>query len=192
MSLALAAAAAIEKQEESKPVEDTKAEAAAPGEKKHGKRGLFDLGYGYGGGLYNGFDAYGWGGPDFGVSKTVTLTKHIPVPHPVIVEKPVHYPVKVPVAVPIEKHVPVFIDRKVPVPYPVKVPVKVPVIHKVAVPVPKPYPVHVPHPVVVEKPVPHLISLDSFGFGGHHFSNGWVGHHGHGLSHSYSDFSLHH
>lgn len=211
MSLALAASAAIEQQAEAateqKAAEEPK--AAAAGEKKHGKRGLFDLGYGYGGGLYNGFDAYGWGGPDFGVSRTVTLTKHVAVPHPVIVEKPVHYPVKVPVAVPVEKHVPVYIDRKVPVyvekhipvhidrpvPYPVKVPVKVPVLHKVHVPVPKPYPVHVPHPVIVEKHVPHLISHDSFGFGGgHHFSNGWVGHHGygHGLSHSYSDFSLHH
>lgn len=194
MGVALVASAAIEapaqaeEKSDLKPVSDTSAGAAATGEKKHGKRGLFDFGYG----LYNGFDSYGWGAP------------------PVIVEKPVHYPVRVPVHVPVEKHVPVFIDRKVPVvvekhipvhidrpvPYPVRVPVKVPVLHKVPYPVavPKPYPVHVHHPVVVEKPVPHLISHDSFGFGGgHQFSNGWVGHHGFGgLSQSYSDFSLHH
>lgn len=165
MGVALVASAAIEQKQvepkaESKVVEAAADATAATGEKKHGKRGLFDFGYGFGG-----FDPYGWASP------------------PVVVEK--HYPVRV--HVPVEKHVPVFIDRKVPVviekhvpihidrpvPYPVKVPVKVPVVHKV------PYPVAVP------------VSHDAFGFGGHHFSNGWVGHHGYG-SHSYSGFQLHH
>lgn len=89
MSLALVASAAIEqKAAEDKaaldPVEAAKANPAE-GEKKHGKRGLFDFGYG--------FDSYGWGSP------------------PLVVERPVHYPVKI--HVPVEKPVPVFIDRKV-------------------------------------------------------------------------------
>lgn len=187
MGLALAASAAIEPKQEAEHKAaangDATAAEAAPGEKKHGKRGLFDLGYGYGG-LYDGFGAYGWGGPEF--TKTV------------VVDRPVHYPVKV--HVPVDRPVPVFVDRKVPVPVhidrPVPYPVKVPVYHKVpvAVPVPKPYPVHVPHPVIVEKHIPHVISHQAFGFGGHQFSNGWIGHHGfgHGLSRSYSDYSLHH
>lgn len=92
LSLALAASAAIESKrvEEKADIKvEASADATATGEKKHGKRGLFDFGYG----LYNGFDSYGWGSP------------------PLIVEKPVHYPVKV--HVPVEKPVPVFIDRKV-------------------------------------------------------------------------------
>lgn len=92
MSLALAASAAIESKQVEEKADikvEASADATATGEKKHGKRGLFDFGYG----LYNGFDSYGWGSP------------------PLIVEKPVHYPVKV--HVPVEKPVPVFIDRKV-------------------------------------------------------------------------------
>lgn len=93
-----------------------------PLEKKLDKRGLLNLGYGYG---INGLDvgylgksdfvpsfgpsyahaapAYGYGPYVADVTKTVTLVKGVPVP----VEKPVPYPVTV------EKHVP----------YPVKVPV---------------------------------------------------------------------
>lgn len=166
MGVALVASAAIEQKQvepkaESKVVEAAAdATAATTGEKKHGKRGLFDFGYGFGG-----FDPYGWASPPLVVEKPYPVRVHVPVEKHV----PVFIDRKVPVV--IEKHVPIHIDR--PVPYPVKVPVKVPVVHKV------PYPVAVP------------VSHDAFGFGGHHFSNGWVGHHGFG-SHSYSGFQLHH
>lgn len=92
MGLALVASAAIESkqveaQAESKVAEAAADASAATGDKKQSKRGLFDFGYGFGGG----FGDYGWAAP------------------PVVVEK--HYPVRV--HVPVEKPVPVFIDRKV-------------------------------------------------------------------------------
>ncbi|ETN61072.1 cuticular protein 14 from Low Complexity family [Anopheles darlingi] len=97
------------------------------------------------------------------------ITKKVPVPYPVEVEK--HYPVEVKVPYPVEvekkypvvveKKVPVYVEKKYPVhvdrPYPVevKVPVEVPVYQKEYVEVPKPYAVHVdkPYPVYVKEPV---------------------------------------
>uniref|UniRef100_A0A182K927 Cuticular protein (putative) n=1 Tax=Anopheles christyi TaxID=43041 RepID=A0A182K927_9DIPT len=110
--------------------------------------------------------------------KHTIITKKVPVPYPVNVEKqvviekqvPVHVPVRVhvPYRVEVEKKVPVYVEKKVhvdrPVPYPVKV--KVPVYHKVEVEVPKPYPVHIPkpYPVYIEKevhvPVVHRVEVE--------------------------------
>lgn len=111
--------------------EKKSADTKVPLEKKLDKRGLLNLGYGYG---INGLDlgylgksdfgpaayispehhhhdlgAYGYGGPYVAdVTKTITLVKNVPVPYekhiavPVAVEKPVPYPVKVPVPQPYE------------------------------------------------------------------------------------------
>uniref|UniRef100_A0A8W7PZC9 Uncharacterized protein n=1 Tax=Anopheles coluzzii TaxID=1518534 RepID=A0A8W7PZC9_ANOCL len=118
--------------------------------------------------------------------KHVTITKKVPVPYPVEVEKHVPVPVKIPYPVHVEKKVPVIIEKKVPVyvekkvpvhvdrpvPVEVKVPYEVPVVHKEYVEVPKPYPVHVekPYPVYVkkpvyiEKPVPVSVHIKKFYF----------------------------
>nr|XP_018914961.1 PREDICTED: uncharacterized protein LOC109042584 [Bemisia tabaci] len=101
--------------------------------------------------------------------KTITITKEVPVPYPVHVEKKVPYPVKVPVDRPVPITVPkpyaVHVDK--PVPYPVKVPVQVPVpvtVEKhvpfaVKVPVDKPIPIHVPKPfpIYIERKVPYPV-----------------------------------
>ncbi|XP_055604804.1 titin-like [Uranotaenia lowii] len=107
------------------------------------------------------------------------ITKKVPVPYPVEVEKRIPVEVKVPYPVETEKKVPVVVEKKVPVyvekkypvhvdrpvPYPVKV--EVPVYKKEYVEVPKPYAVHVekPYPVYVdkkiyvEKPVPVTVYI---------------------------------
>ncbi|XP_065204847.1 uncharacterized protein LOC135834806 [Planococcus citri] len=107
--------------------------------------------------------------------KEITVTKEVPVPYYVHVEKKVPYPVYIqvphPYPVTVEKHVPyevrVPVDRPVPYavpkPYPVHVPVEKPVPvpvekhipYPVKVPVDRPYPVHVP----VEKPVPYPVQV---------------------------------
>lgn len=158
--------------------------AEKPVEKKQGKRGLWGLGYGYGGhSEWDGLSNYGLLGSDhsYGHVSTVHVTKEVPVivdrpivvpvekhvPYPVAVEKPVPYPVHV------EKHIPVHIDR--PVPYPVKVPVKVPVAHPV------------PYPVYVQKNVPVYIK-------DHHHDHGYSSFdfdHDHGFGYS-SSYAFHH
>ncbi|XP_062549705.1 zinc finger protein 512B-like [Armigeres subalbatus] len=130
---------------------------------KKDKRGLWDLGYGH--------DSLGFDDLHDNHHEvkhlTTTITKKVPVPYPVEVEKHVPVHVKVPYPVEVEKKVPVYVEKKVPVyvekkvpvhvdrpvPYPVEV--KVPVVQKEYVEVPKPYAVHVekPVPVVVHKPV---------------------------------------
>ena len=123
------------------------------------KRGLTDFGYsgGHSGDLdtavgsgsdnqYGGGLSSGYGGQ---VDSTqhhvpaVTITKKVPAPYPVEVEKKVPYPVHVPVDRPYQ----VFVPK----PYPVTVPKPVP--YTVKVPVPKPYTVHKPVPVPVKVPV---------------------------------------
>lgn len=153
---------------------------AIPLEKKLDKRGLLDLGYGYGingldvgylggghlGGAYvddhhahdyhhgyNGLHGYGHGiylGGHTDVTKVHTLIKGVPVPY--TVEKHVPHIV--------EKHVPYKVAVPVPQPYEVvkHVPVHVKEYVKVPVHVPQPYPVEkrVPYPVhvPVDRPVP--------------------------------------
>ncbi|KAJ4451338.1 hypothetical protein ANN_02800 [Periplaneta americana] len=151
-------------------------------ERKTDKRGLHDLGYGFGdyghgGGLsfgghehiglgdhsLGGFEHLSLGGHSLGGHgeshvKAITITKEVkvPIPHPypVHVEKKVPFPVKVPVPVHVDKPYPV----PVPKPYPVYVEKKVP--YPVDKPVPYPVkvpvkvPVPVPHPVHVPKPYP--------------------------------------
>lgn len=173
MSLLLCVSLAVVNSEAEKASEE-------PVEKKQGKRGLWGLGYGYGGhSEWDGLSDYGLVGSDHGYGH-VHVTKEVPivvdrpiivpvekhVPYPVAVEKPVPYPVH------IEKHVPVHIDR--PVPYPVKVAVKIPVAHPV------------PYPVYVQKHVPVYIKEHH----GHSYSNFDYGHdHGYGYSSSYA---IHH
>ncbi|XP_053679225.1 uncharacterized protein LOC128730218 [Anopheles nili] len=153
------------------------ASAAAVDESKKEKRGLFEESY-----ETHGYDGYELGYSDH-VQKEVkqVITKKVPVPYPVEVEKHVPVEVKVPypvevvkkVPVVVEKKVPVYVEKKVPVhvdrPYPVevKVPVEVPVYKKEYVEVPKPYavhvdkpyPVYVKQPVYVEKPVPVTVHI---------------------------------
>ncbi|XP_073993638.1 uncharacterized protein [Rhodnius prolixus] len=99
--------------------------------------------------------------------KTITITKKVPVPYEVIVEKKVPYKVEIPVDKPyhiyVPKPYPVYVEKKVPykvevpVPKPYTVEKKIPV--PVKVPVDKPYPVYVPKPynVYVEKKVPYTL-----------------------------------
>lgn len=99
--------------------------------------------------------------------KTVTVTKHVPVPYTVEVEKKVPYKVEVPVdkpySVEVPKPYPVYVEKKVPYtvkeyyPQPYTVYKKVPV--PVKVHVDRPYTVHVPKPyhVLVEKKVPYSV-----------------------------------
>lgn len=152
-------------------------------EKKQGKRGLWGLGYGYGGhSEWDGLSNYGLLGSDHGYGHVshVHVTKEVPVvvdrpivvpvekhvPYPVTVEKHVPYPVHV------EKHVPVPVDR--PVPYPVKVPVKIPVAHPV------------PYPVYVHKHVPVYVNEHhGHGYGTYDFG------HDHGFGYS-SSYAIHH
>ncbi|XP_065094018.1 uncharacterized protein LOC135714560 [Ochlerotatus camptorhynchus] len=127
---------------------------------KKDKRGLWKLGYGQ--------DSHGFEDHHHEVKHQITtITKNVPVPYPVEIEKHVPVEVNVPYPVHVEKKVPVYVEKKVPVyvekkvpvhvdrpvPYPVEV--KVPVVHKEYVEVPKPYAVHVekPVPVYVHKPV---------------------------------------
>ncbi|EAT34379.1 AAEL013370-PA [Aedes aegypti] len=105
-----------------------------------------------------------WGNKQF---KEVTITKNVPVPFPVKVEKHVAVPVKIPFPVAIQNKIPIVVERKVPIyvekpvpvqvdrPVPYPLPIEVPVFHRVAVEVPKPYPVHVPapYPVYIQKPL---------------------------------------
>jgi len=163
---------------------DNAAEKPAAAEKKQGKRGLWGLGYGYGGhSEWDGLSDYGLLGSDHGYGhvSAVHVTKEVPivvdrpiivpvekhVPYPVHVEKPVPYPVHV------EKHVPVHVDR--PVPYPVKVAVKVPVAHPV------------PYPVYVQKHVPVYVKDHHYGHGYGSFDFG----HDHGFGYS-SSYAFHH
>nr|XP_029719957.1 mantle protein-like [Aedes albopictus] len=145
--------------------------AAVDDSAKKEKRGLWELGYGHDNlDLNNHYDHHHL---DFDHHHkevnhvSTTITKKVPVPYPVEVEKHVPVEVKVPYPVHVEKKVPVYVEKKVPVvvekkvPYPVDRPVpypvevKVPVVHKEYVEVPKPYAVHVekPVPVIVQKPV---------------------------------------
>ncbi|XP_058125445.1 titin-like [Anopheles ziemanni] len=150
------------------------ASAGAINDSKKEKRGLYELGSSQ----QESFETYGYEtqhnhgyyGNDY-VQKEVkqVITKKVPVPYPVEVEKHVPVEVKVPYPVEVEKKVPVYVEKKVPVyvekkvpvhvdrPYPVevKVPVHVPVYKKEYVEVPKPYAVHVdkPYPVYVKEPV---------------------------------------
>ncbi|KAL4710792.1 hypothetical protein ACJJTC_009341 [Scirpophaga incertulas] len=179
---------AEEAKEAEKEVAVAENKEAASDDKKHEKRGLFDVGLGYGG--HGGFDSIGHlGGGGYGhdeVHKTVTVVKKVPVPYPVEkhipypVEKKIPYPVKVPVDNPVpvhvEKPVPVPVEKPVPypvekpVPYPVKVPVdnpvpvhvEKPVPYPVKVPVPAPYPVEklIPYPVEKKVPVPVKVPVD--------------------------------
>ncbi|ETN64839.1 hypothetical protein AND_003407 [Anopheles darlingi] len=161
------------------------ASAASVGESKKEKRGLWDLGshqesyesYGY-----DSHQSHGYYGNDYSEKEVKQIiTKKVPVPYPVEVEKHVPVEVKVPYPVEVEKKVPVVVEKKVPVyiekkvpvhvdrPYPVevKVPVEVPVYQKEYVEVPKPYavhvdkpyPVYVKQPVYVEKPVPVTVLI---------------------------------
>ncbi|XP_039442984.1 mantle protein-like isoform X1 [Culex pipiens pallens] len=99
--------------------------------------------------------------------KEVTITKNIPVPYPIKIERHVAVPVQIPFPVAVQKKIPIVVERKIPIyvekpipvqvdrPFPYPLPIEVPVFHKVAVEVPKPYPVHVPspYPVYIEKPM---------------------------------------
>ncbi|XP_055685258.1 protein suex-1-like [Lutzomyia longipalpis] len=152
LGVALVAGAAIEKEAEPIANEQEQAAEATGQEKKQGKRGLFDLGYGYGGygdfghsaGLYGGYGGYdgfgygGLGGLDLGVSKTIVKHHHHTVP--VVVER--------------------------------KVPVAVPVVQKVIQ--------KVPVPTIVEKHVPYLgygHGLSGYSYGvSHHGYHGGLGH----------------
>ncbi|XP_053666987.1 MAGE-like protein 2 [Anopheles marshallii] len=105
-----------------------------------------------------------WGNKQF---KEITITKNVPVPYPIKVERHVAVPVKIPVPIAIHNKIPIVVERKIPVyvekpipvqvdrPVPYALPVEIPVFHKVAVEVPKPYPVHVPkpYPVYIKKPI---------------------------------------
>ena len=99
--------------------------------------------------------------------KNIIVTKKVPKPYPVEVEKHVPYEVKVPVDKPYPVYVPmpypVYVEKKVP--YEVKIPVPKPYVvekkvpYEVKVQVDKPYPVEVPKPynVYVEKKVPFIV-----------------------------------
>ncbi|XP_055643709.1 mantle protein-like [Toxorhynchites rutilus septentrionalis] len=98
--------------------------------------------------------------------REVTITKNVPVPYPVKVEKHIAIPVKIPFPVAVHNKIPIYVERKIPIyvekpvpvqvdrPFPYPLPIEVPVFHKVAVEVPKPYPVHVPkpYPVYIQRP----------------------------------------
>ncbi|KAF6214125.1 hypothetical protein GE061_008864 [Apolygus lucorum] len=96
--------------------------------------------------------------------RTIIVTKKVPVPYPVHVQKNIPYPVKVPVRRPYTVYVPrpYYVEVMKQVPFPVKVPIPQPYTVEKHVPVPykvhydKPYPVHVskPYPVYFEKRVP--------------------------------------
>lgn len=115
-----------------------------------------------------------------GASEKVRIvTKEVPVPYPVHVEKKVPYFIRVPhdraVPYPVHKPYPVHITK--PVPYPVKVhvpapypvtvekhvpfPVKVSVPRPIAIHIPKPYPVYIEKkvPITVEKHVPYPVKV---------------------------------
>lgn len=115
-----------------------------------------------------------------GASENIRIvTKEVPVPYPVHVEKKVPYFIRVPhdraVPYPVHKPYPVHITK--PVPYPVKVhvpapypvtvekhipfPVKISVPRPVAVHIPRPYPVYIEKkvPYTVEKPVPYAVKV---------------------------------
>lgn len=99
--------------------------------------------------------------------KNIIVTKKVPKPVPVEVEKHVPYEVRVPVDKPypvyVPKPYPVYVEKKVP--YEVQVPVPKPYVvekkipYEVKVPIDKPYPVEVPQPynVYVEKKVPYIV-----------------------------------
>ncbi|XP_043288522.1 uncharacterized protein [Venturia canescens] len=153
---------------------------------KHEKRGVLDLGYGFGPSASSYSSDFGFSSLDLGqeVHSTHVITKEVgvPVPHPVAVpvDRPVPYAVKVPYAVPVDrpypvsvpkpypvevtKHVAVPVDRPVPVPYGVP--------YKVAVPAP--YPVHVPQPYAVPI-VKHVAVPVSQPLVVEKYSSGWSG-----------------
>uniref|UniRef100_A0A182JJK2 Cuticular protein (putative) n=1 Tax=Anopheles atroparvus TaxID=41427 RepID=A0A182JJK2_ANOAO len=105
-----------------------------------------------------------WGNKQF---KEVTITRNVPVPYPIAVQRHVAVPVKIPVPIAVHNKVPILVERKIPVyvekpipvqvdrPVPYALPIEIPVFHKVAVEVPKPYPVHIPqpYPVYIKKPI---------------------------------------
>nr|CAD7412048.1 unnamed protein product [Timema cristinae] len=175
--------AAADEKKGSKVAEEGDKKATSAGTGKP-KRGLFDFGYGFGGGDYG---SYGGGhslGGDYGGGygggfslgggygghqepvKTITLTKTVPYPVaqpypvevirkvPVGVPHPYPVPVDRPYAVHVPKPYPVAVEK--PVPYVVEKPYPVKVGVKVPVPVAQPYPVEVPqpYPVTVHKPYP--------------------------------------
>lgn len=166
--------------ESGKKASDTK---AVPLEKKLDKRGLLDLGYGYGingldvgylggghlGGAYlddhhghdfhhgyNGLHGYGGYGNGFYLGGHTDTTKI----HTIVKGVPVPYTVEKHVPHIVEKHVPYKVAVPVPQPYEVIKHVPVPVKEYVKVPVhvPQPYPVekikHVPVHVPVDRPYP--------------------------------------
>lgn len=108
--------------------------------------------------------------------KEITITKEVPIPYYIHVDRKIHYPIYVkvpqPYPVTVEKRIPyevrVPVDRPVPFavpkPYPVKVEKHVP--YPVRIPVDRPYPVHipvekhVPYPVEVVKEVPVKVPVD--------------------------------
>lgn len=115
-----------------------------------------------------------------GASENIRIvTKEVPVPYPVHIEKKVPYFIRVPhdraVPYPVHKPYPVHITK--PVPYPVKVhvpapypvtvekhipfPVKVSVPRPVAIHIPKPYPVYIEKkvPYTVDRPVPYAVKV---------------------------------
>ncbi|XP_058816609.1 MAGE-like protein 2 [Topomyia yanbarensis] len=110
-------------------------------------------------------DNKNWGHKQF---TEVTITKNVPVPYPVKVERHVPIPVRVPFPVAIRHHVPILVQRNIPIyvekpipvqvdrPVPYPLPIEVPVFHKMAVEVPKPYPIHIPkpYPVYIQRHVP--------------------------------------
>ncbi|KAG8336355.1 hypothetical protein J6590_046462 [Homalodisca vitripennis] len=144
-------------------------------EKKHEKRGLFDLGYGYPGyafahsavpaplPVYHAHPAPPPPPPPHPLNAVshvhTTVTKHVPVPvpapYPVTVEKQVPVPVPAPYPVHVPKPYPVVVDR--PYPVPVEKPVHVPVDRPVPYPVPQPVAVPVAHPVHVPVPQPYPV-----------------------------------
>lgn len=109
--------------------------------------------------------------------KTIIVTKKVPVPYTVQVERKVPYAVKVPVRRPYAIFVPkpYLVEIPKPVPYAIKVPVPQPFAVEKHVPVPyrvpvdKPFPIQVPKPypvilerkipVTVEKPVPYQVKV---------------------------------
>lgn len=150
----------------------------------HGGGGHGGGGFGGGGhkGTGHGGGGFGGGGHGYGYGghvKTVYVTKEVPVPYPVHVEKKVLYPIRVPyekpVPYPVHRPYPVHIEKQVPYPvrvhvpqpYPVTVekhvpyPVKVHVEKPVAVHVPKPYPVYIEKKVhiAVDHPVPYPVKI---------------------------------
>ncbi|XP_073986945.1 uncharacterized protein [Rhodnius prolixus] len=99
--------------------------------------------------------------------KAIIVTKRVPVPYTVHVEKKIPYPIRVPVRRPYTVYVPKPYLVELPKPYPfaIKVPMPQPytvekhIPFPVKIPIDKPYPVHInkPYPIFIEKKVPYPI-----------------------------------